>query len=413
MSDDDPKKGRDHEEDDAAPLSLRDAELEPVSLLEINKILAPGRAPAKLSDRPPPPKATEGEDRPRRRLPSVPKRTKKEKEEKKKEEEERSIEDRASDSGLLDLRQLAAEAAPPPRRGSIPDDELSNLSAQVFEPAAPVDLTPPDLSLDEPKPPKPPIKKREVASAADVSSEPPRTRAAVSAAPRKREEPRSAPPPREPSSSGKWITVAVVAAAAFGIGYFVGRGASDGSAASAPASPTTGKTAASDGEICATANTTAAAPISKVDTAACPPCEASSVTSVASSVASAPSAPATSAPSAVLSARPSVNMPSTNATPTNTAPPAAGGAFDPGAAKAALSSLIGSASGCKQPGDPSGVAHVSVTFAPSGRVTSSTISGPPFQGTVTGGCIAKAFRAATVPPFTGDPVTVSKTVTIP
>jgi hypothetical protein len=37
----------------------------------------------------------------------------------------------------------------------------------------------------------------------------------------------------------------------------------------------------------------------------------------------------------------------------------------------------------------------------------------PFGGTPVGGCVAKLFRAAKVPPFTGDPVTVSKSFTIP
>jgi hypothetical protein len=55
---------------------------------------------------------------------------------------------------------------------------------------------------------------------------------------------------------------------------------------------------------------------------------------------------------------------------------------------------------------------VTVTFAPSGRVTSANISGPPFAGTATGGCIASTLRRATIPPFEGDRITVSKTVVI-
>jgi hypothetical protein len=54
-----------------------------------------------------------------------------------------------------------------------------------------------------------------------------------------------------------------------------------------------------------------------------------------------------------------------------------------------------------------------VTFAPSGRVTQANLQGPPFAGTATGSCIAKAFRSSSVPPFEGDPVTVSKTVNLP
>ncbi len=88
------------------------------------------------------------------------------------------------------------------------------------------------------------------------------------------------------------------------------------------------------------------------------------------------------------------------------------GPFDTGAASAALSSAAGAASACRKEGDPSGMARVSVTFAPSGRVTSANVSGPPFAGTATGGCIAATMRRAHVPPFTGPFVTVSKTVVI-
>jgi hypothetical protein len=55
---------------------------------------------------------------------------------------------------------------------------------------------------------------------------------------------------------------------------------------------------------------------------------------------------------------------------------------------------------------------VSVTFSTSGRVTSAQLVGGPFQGTKTGACIAAAFRAASVPPFDGDPVAVTKDVTL-
>jgi hypothetical protein len=100
--------------------------------------------------------------------------------------------------------------------------------------------------------------------------------------------------------------------------------------------------------------------------------------------------------------------------PATTKPTAApGGEFDKAAAAAALGGAVGQASGCKSAGDPSGVAKVSVTFAPSGRVTQALVLGPPFAGTATGGCIARAFRTASVPSFAGDPQTVTKTVNIP
>lgn len=86
--------------------------------------------------------------------------------------------------------------------------------------------------------------------------------------------------------------------------------------------------------------------------------------------------------------------------------------FDRSQASAALASATAEAGACRQEGDPSGTASVTVTFAPSGRVTSAVISGPPFAGTKTGGCIARALRRATIPAFSGEKVTVAKTVVI-
>jgi hypothetical protein len=107
--------------------------------------------------------------------------------------------------------------------------------------------------------------------------------------------------------------------------------------------------------------------------------------------------------------------PATAAPPTAEAPkappPPAGNEFDKGAASAAMNAAASRASACKGDG-PSGTASVSVTFAPSGRVTSAKVDGGPFSGTPTGGCIATAFRSATVPPFDGSPITVRKSVSI-
>lgn len=86
--------------------------------------------------------------------------------------------------------------------------------------------------------------------------------------------------------------------------------------------------------------------------------------------------------------------------------------FDADAAAEALQSAAASASSCRQASDPSGVAVVTITFAPSGRVTTANISGPPFVGTATGSCIAATLRRAKVPAFKGKLVTVRKTVTI-
>jgi len=86
--------------------------------------------------------------------------------------------------------------------------------------------------------------------------------------------------------------------------------------------------------------------------------------------------------------------------------------FDRAAAIAALKAAAAEASTCRKDGDPSGTATLTITFAPSGRVTSANIQGPPFAGTPTGGCIANAMRHAHVPAFSGDRVTVNKTIVV-
>jgi predicted Zn finger-like uncharacterized protein len=91
----------------------------------------------------------------------------------------------------------------------------------------------------------------------------------------------------------------------------------------------------------------------------------------------------------------------------STAPP-----FSKASAISALGGAASSAAGCKKAGGPTGVGKVQVTFAPSGRVTSATVMGPPFAGTAVGGCVAGRFRAAKVPAFAGSPVTVSKSFSI-
>jgi hypothetical protein len=85
------------------------------------------------------------------------------------------------------------------------------------------------------------------------------------------------------------------------------------------------------------------------------------------------------------------------------------GAFDPVAAKVALKSAAAGASGCPA-GNP-GSATVTVTFAPSGDVTQSQVSGV-LAGTATGTCIASAMSKASVPPFQGEPQQLQVKVTL-
>jgi predicted Zn finger-like uncharacterized protein len=124
------------------------------------------------------------------------------------------------------------------------------------------------------------------------------------------------------------------------------------------------------------------------------------------------SAPARANDAVAATKAPAPERPSDTAEPVQDLDAEPAGPFDKAAAAAALNATIGQASACRKDGDPSGVASAVITFAPSGRVTSASVSGPPFAGTATGGCIAAALRRTKVPPFSGDRVTVSKTIVI-
>ncbi|MBK6512624.1 MAG: hypothetical protein IPG04_00550 [Polyangiaceae bacterium] len=76
-----------------------------------------------------------------------------------------------------------------------------------------------------------------------------------------------------------------------------------------------------------------------------------------------------------------------------------------------MSGAAGRASGCKKPDGPTGSTKVQVTFQPSGKGTAPSV-GAPFAGTPVGSCIASAFKGLSIPPFSGAPVPVSKTVSI-
>ncbi len=89
-----------------------------------------------------------------------------------------------------------------------------------------------------------------------------------------------------------------------------------------------------------------------------------------------------------------------------------GARFDPAATKAPLARAANDAQACKQSGGPTGKVTVVVTFDPSGKAASATITDAPFAGTATGTCIAAALKRATIPPFSGLPGTVSKTFSI-
>jgi hypothetical protein len=95
------------------------------------------------------------------------------------------------------------------------------------------------------------------------------------------------------------------------------------------------------------------------------------------------------------------------------APPLGGGPadeFDTTSARASLEEAGRRAGECRTVDTPAGGARVAVTFAPTGRVTSAVIEAGPFSGTPAGGCVVSKFRTAHVPPFSGESVTVHKTV---
>lgn len=91
---------------------------------------------------------------------------------------------------------------------------------------------------------------------------------------------------------------------------------------------------------------------------------------------------------------------------------AAGPEFDKSAAQAALSQAANMVATCRRPGAPTGDGRVVVTFATSGAVQSASVQGA-LAGTSTGDCVARQFRSAKVPAFSGAPVTVSKSFTVP
>ncbi|MFZ5895665.1 MAG: hypothetical protein ACOY0T_31700 [Myxococcota bacterium] len=132
-----------------------------------------------------------------------------------------------------------------------------------------------------------------------------------------------------------------------------------------------------------------------------------------------PVAAAADAPKSAANAKPasatetprSTVAPVRSATVSADSPPAEA-AFNSEATASALSAAAQRASTCRKPTDPSGVAIVTITFAPSGRVTSANISGPPFAGTETGSCIASVLRSVRVPAYSGDFMTVKKTIQV-
>jgi predicted Zn finger-like uncharacterized protein len=134
----------------------------------------------------------------------------------------------------------------------------------------------------------------------------------------------------------------------------------------------------------------------------------------ADSASAAPSASASAAPSASAAAKPvtvAVKTDTAKKPPVDAPPPADAPPFSKASAISALSAAASGANSCKKPGGPTGSGKATVTFAPSGRATTATVSGS-LAGTPVGGCVASVFRRAHVPAFSGSSVTVSKSFSI-
>jgi hypothetical protein len=259
--------------------------------------------------------------------------------------------------------------------------------------------------------------------------------------------PTSKPATTEKKGSGRGVAILLVMAAFGGAGYVLQHRAMRPETAK-PEPNAALNTPPAETASPAPTETTPAAPVetaapAPTDTVANAPPAPSATTPEAPSVAAtapatgtvsrpAPVAASTSTPKSVkTSERPTASpaetaekvattptaKPSAASAPTSTAPIEPRGAagtepFDVAAARAALDASAAQASGCRKEGDPSGVAVVTITFSQTGRVTTANISGPPFQATPTGGCIASTMRKTRVPAFAGEMVTVRKTITV-
>jgi hypothetical protein len=87
-----------------------------------------------------------------------------------------------------------------------------------------------------------------------------------------------------------------------------------------------------------------------------------------------------------------------------------GGKIDSPAANEALAAAAENAKTCQSAASPTGVAHVSVVFTSTGQAIAASVTGAGFGGTLEGNCIAAKFRAARIPPFSGDNVTLRRNV---
>jgi predicted Zn finger-like uncharacterized protein len=96
------------------------------------------------------------------------------------------------------------------------------------------------------------------------------------------------------------------------------------------------------------------------------------------------------------------------------APPAAPslGPLDRAAAERAMNDAARSAEqGCSRAGEPNGSAVIWLSLVQSGKAVGVSLKGP-LSGTTTGLCVLRSFFKVTVPPFSGEPVPMSREVQI-
>ena len=134
---------------------------------------------------------------------------------------------------------------------------------------------------------------------------------------------------------------------------------------------------------------------------------ASAAPSASAAASASASAVATTTKAPTQSGGTTTKKPEPTAAPAADAPP-----FSKASAISALTSAANSAGSCKKAGGPTGPGKATVTFAPSGRVTTATVAGGSYAGTGVGGCVASVFRRAHVPAFSGSSVTVAKSFQI-
>jgi hypothetical protein len=91
------------------------------------------------------------------------------------------------------------------------------------------------------------------------------------------------------------------------------------------------------------------------------------------------------------------------------APTSQGPAFDKRAAIVSLNSIA--IQPCARSNGPTGPGRVTLTYLPSGYVSSASVDAP-YAGTAVGGCIVSKYRKSVVPSFGGGPTTLTKPFTI-